>query len=227
MRSPSTWAAGTSSPICYDSAVGGGRHWLLVIACALGCAQGEGDNVRSSAEIGEASTTDASTSGNGSSSATTSATGSPGNCVPGQQIACACPGGTDGAQACLPDGSGYGVCECPDDEDGSEASTAVADVTGMSEGSTGDTMGGDACEGPCDSCILCAATSVCNEEFGACNSDMGCTAMISCTMECGFDDACVDSCVQQMGGSMESFGLFSALRDCVLATCTVCDTMGG
>ncbi len=198
-----------------------------MIACALSCAQGEGDNVRSSAEIGEASTTDASTSGGGSSASTTSATGSPGNCVPGQQIACACPGGADGAQACLADGSGYGVCECPGDE-GSEASTAVADTTGMSDSSsTGATMGGDECEGSCDSCILCAATGTCSMEFSACNSDMGCAAIIQCTMNCGFDDACVDGCSQQMGGSMESLALFVALRDCVYMVCEVCDTMGG
>jgi MYXO-CTERM domain-containing protein len=35
-------------------------------------------------------------------------------CVPGQQIACACVGGSLGAQACLPTGTGYAACECPD-----------------------------------------------------------------------------------------------------------------
>lgn len=33
-------------------------------------------------------------------------------CVPGQQVACACPGGYQGAQACLDDGSGYAACQC-------------------------------------------------------------------------------------------------------------------
>jgi cysteine-rich repeat protein len=34
-------------------------------------------------------------------------------CTPGQQIACACPGGAPGAQACSTDGSGYASCSCP------------------------------------------------------------------------------------------------------------------
>lgn len=33
-------------------------------------------------------------------------------CVPGQQIACACPGGEQGAQTCDQDGSGYLPCVC-------------------------------------------------------------------------------------------------------------------
>lgn len=33
-------------------------------------------------------------------------------CTPGQQIACACPGGPSGAQACNAAGSGYGACDC-------------------------------------------------------------------------------------------------------------------
>src|SRR6266545_2753919 len=33
-------------------------------------------------------------------------------CVPGQQVACACPGGAMGAQACNAEGTGYLACEC-------------------------------------------------------------------------------------------------------------------
>ncbi|MEZ4293498.1 MAG: hypothetical protein R3B70_00865 [Polyangiaceae bacterium] len=33
-------------------------------------------------------------------------------CVPGQQTACACPGGTQGSQACNAEGSGFLPCEC-------------------------------------------------------------------------------------------------------------------
>lgn len=40
-------------------------------------------------------------------------------CVPGRQVACACPGGVRGAQRCLPDGRGYDAC-------GPCASVAVA-----------------------------------------------------------------------------------------------------
>ncbi len=35
------------------------------------------------------------------------------NCVPGQQIACACTGAEEGSQVCLPSGEGYAACECP------------------------------------------------------------------------------------------------------------------
>lgn len=34
------------------------------------------------------------------------------NCVPGQQVACACPGGTQGVQACDVDGARYLPCTC-------------------------------------------------------------------------------------------------------------------
>lgn len=33
-------------------------------------------------------------------------------CVPGAQVACACPGGGSGVQACVSEGTGYGVCFC-------------------------------------------------------------------------------------------------------------------
>lgn len=33
-------------------------------------------------------------------------------CVPGQQVSCACPGGTSGVQACATDGSRFEACAC-------------------------------------------------------------------------------------------------------------------
>lgn len=47
-----------------------------------------------------------------------------GACAPGMQIACACPGGGEGVQVCLPDGSGFNVC------DGCDTLTGDADGTG-------------------------------------------------------------------------------------------------
>ena len=44
-------------------------------------------------------------------------------CVPGDQKSCPCPGGQQGAQACFDDGSGWDMCECPDDSDGDTGST--------------------------------------------------------------------------------------------------------
>jgi hypothetical protein len=35
-------------------------------------------------------------------------------CTPGRQVACACPGGSDGAQVCRDDGTGLEPCQCPD-----------------------------------------------------------------------------------------------------------------
>lgn len=39
-------------------------------------------------------------------------------CVPGIQVACSCTSGADGAQACKPDGSGFGACLCGSDAGG-------------------------------------------------------------------------------------------------------------
>jgi uncharacterized repeat protein (TIGR02543 family) len=39
----------------------------------------------------------------------------PGACVPGQQIACPCLGGSNGVQACKSDGMGFDSCQCPAD----------------------------------------------------------------------------------------------------------------
>lgn len=66
------------------------------------------------------------------------------SCVPGQQIACACPGGAMGAQACLMDGTGYGPCMgCgPMDLAGGGGDLAGADLA-VSDGSPGDGAGAD------------------------------------------------------------------------------------
>lgn len=66
-------------------------------------------------------------------------------CVPGQQMACPCPGGLQGAQACLDDGSGFTTCAgCglqvlgpdlrnpSDPPDLAEADLVGADLTGYS-----------------------------------------------------------------------------------------------
>ena len=48
------------------------------------------------------------------------------DCVPGQQVACACPGGTQGVQACDVDGSRYLPCICTTPQ--SVATTTAAPV---------------------------------------------------------------------------------------------------
>lgn len=53
-------------------------------------------------------------------------------CVPGEQVECACPGGTVGAQACNAEGSAFGDCSC--------------DGTNPSAGGGGSGQALDACE---------------------------------------------------------------------------------
>ncbi len=75
-------------------------------------------------------------------------------CVPGQQIACACAGGAQGAQQCLANGT-YGPCSaCPDG--GGACSVGCTTGTSCLAGTAATACGanGSACEG-------CAAGSVC------------------------------------------------------------------
>jgi MYXO-CTERM domain-containing protein len=51
-------------------------------------------------------------SSSASASATTGHGGSSGTCVPGQQTACACPGGAEGVQVCDATGDAFGKCTC-------------------------------------------------------------------------------------------------------------------
>ena len=68
-------------------------------------------------------------------------------CVPGQQVACACPGETEGVQACNSAGTGYAACVC-EQVDGSDASDAADGNDGADDGaSTGDVTEGDVTEG--------------------------------------------------------------------------------
>lgn len=74
-------------------------------------------------------------------------TSSSGECVPGQSIECACPGGGSGGQACKDDGSGYEPCDCgtsdifqPGDVDPGDASE---DTPAPSDSRTEDTPPND------------------------------------------------------------------------------------
>jgi hypothetical protein len=55
-------------------------------------------------------------------------------CIPGQQIACACLGGSQGVQVCLPDKT-FGPCDCYDDPGGSGGSSGGSSSSGA--GGTG------------------------------------------------------------------------------------------
>ncbi|HRI68550.1 MAG TPA: hypothetical protein PK156_30185 [Polyangium sp.] len=60
-------------------------------------------------------------------------------CIPGQQIACACPGGFSGAQACNEQGSGYDPCQCESSTGGMGGTGGMAGMGGA--GGTGGTGG--------------------------------------------------------------------------------------
>src|SRR5262245_34418633 len=60
------------------------------------------------------------------------ACGSSDACVPGDQKACACPGGTSGVQACAADGASYEACVC-----GTSAASTGASTTGSTGSGTG------------------------------------------------------------------------------------------
>ncbi|MBE7482681.1 MAG: hypothetical protein HS104_22225 [Polyangiaceae bacterium] len=100
------------------------------------------------------SSEDGGTSGAGGAAASggTAGTGAVGGnpgCVPNQQIACACGGGEEGYQTCLPDGSGFQPCFCADAGAGGGAGTGGAGTGGAAGASTtggaGGAGGGAAC----------------------------------------------------------------------------------
>src|SRR6478609_1177419 len=107
----------------------------LLMALALGC--GSVDNT------GAGGSTSAS-SGivTGQSSSTSGVL-----CIPGQQIACACPGGAAmGAQACLPGGTGYGPCQ------GCEASGSTS--SGQSGATSSSSSGAGGSGGAAPECTI-------------------------------------------------------------------------
>ncbi|HWB76704.1 MAG TPA: hypothetical protein VG755_17180 [Nannocystaceae bacterium] len=203
--------------------MGGERRWLLVLACVLACAQGTSDTSRGSAEIGEGSATSTDGETSSGSESTSATTSSPMNCVPGQQVACACPGGADGAQACLPDGSGYAACECPGDDSG-EVTGPTTESTGVLDTSSGES-GNEGCPDECTSCMLCATQNDCAMEYAACNADEVCQGIVECAINCGGGTDCIDGCETMMAG-MKSSALFQQLRACVEAVCPSCGGMG-
>lgn len=71
-------------------------------------------------------------------------------CTPGETVSCACPGGTEGVQTCLPSGTAFGNCQC-DGEGGSGGYDPCGDDFCDSTESCRD------CEedcGPCEPCDI-------------------------------------------------------------------------
>ena len=59
-------------------------------------------------------------------------------CIPGQSVACSCDDGSNGAQICEPDGSGFGACSCAGDGDGDGDSGDGDGDSGDGDGDSGD-----------------------------------------------------------------------------------------
>ncbi len=190
--------------------------WVIAIA-SLACATASDPGRDSAGDVGQG--TAGSDDGSGSTTASASTGGDgPQNCVPGQQIACACPGGTDGAQACLPDGGGYGPCECPDDS----GSSGVADSSGggTAHGSSGGSEGATTGAETCDGCVVQASMDACVMEFDACVADPECAAALQCLAQCGYTLMCAASCSEGIG--MISGQIYGDLVNCAAMTCPVC-----
>lgn len=102
-------------------------------------------------------------------------------CIPGEQRACACPGGgPDGVQICAPDGDRFEECVgCEGASDGTSASSSegvsssgVDTTNASSEGPMSSTDDGvDACAGHCSNGI-----QDCEEPFTDCGADCPATA---------------------------------------------------
>jgi len=100
-------------------------------------------------------------------------------CVPQLSIACTCFDGSMGAQVCLPDGTGYGLCMC-----------TGSDGTGDGGSGSGSTAGGDAGD---------TADGTAGNPCGNGVTDPG---------ECDPDDAafCAQDCGVATGGSSDGAG---------------------
>ena len=123
--------------------------------------------------------------------------GDVGVCTPGETQICVGAGRCDGAQACLPNGMGYGPCECgtPVDAsmsvdsavegDAAEPADAVADVVESSDGSLtldsamADSSIADASVDPLDGASSDASSdSAVNADAAAMDSDIGDSATV-------------------------------------------------
>lgn len=108
-------------------------------------------SVTSTSAAGIGGSSSASTGAGGGTASSTS-TGGPLACIPGQQIACPCPGGEEGAQACREDGSGFGPCLGCDTE-GEGGSGATTGSGG--DGGSGGAGGCEPAQNPCSIAANC------------------------------------------------------------------------
>ena len=133
-------------------------------------------------------------------------------CAPGQQIACACGGSVDGAQACNVSGTGYGACQCPDAPDAAstggvggvaDAGSDVASAGSSGAGgatSTGGSGGQVPDAAPVDAGPACGTSA----RFEKCSKAYPAAAakVTNCTCGCGY--AGCPTC-SQLGNCGSSF----------------------
>jgi hypothetical protein len=194
-------------------------RFAVLVASATACAAGAGDPDRPATTISDDGSTgaDAGTTGNVSGSADDG----PMACVPGQQIACPCPGGTEGAQACNADGTGYDICVCPGSESESGTTATSGEPTDDTGASTTGITEDCAADQACQACVQCAITTSCKEAYSACGDDPVCLQAENCVLMCGFTSACAAKCSppdDQLGTV-----LFEAVVECVMMICPQCE----
>lgn len=142
---------------------------VVVLLALTGC---PGDDVSQVSES-DGSTTDPTTAG-------------PSVCIPGQQVACACPGGAEGAQVCAPDGGSLGPCECPEPPGGSTTMEQVDTTAGSTTGEPDTTTGSTTREGSTGSSTTDGPVS------GSSTSEGSTTSGEGCNPPCSDDEVCVD-----------------------------------
>ena len=197
-----------------------GLSLLGPFAIAIACASGDEGPNRPATTIADdtGSTTAVTASASGDDSGDDDGS-TP--CVPGQQIACPCPGGTDGAQACNDAGTGYEPCVCPGDDETGESGESTGSMTSATTGTSDTGMTNDcAPDQTCDACALCSLETACKELYDACASLEICGASANCVLECGFTLSCAQQCAP--ADDSERAQLFEELTLCVAGVCPQC-----
>ncbi len=199
--------------------------WTLAAAVATSaCATAE-DSMRTPgpATIGEgAGSTGRETGSTSGASADAESTAGPasasddGVCAPGQQVACACPGGEQGAQSCAADGNSFLPCECPEPPatTGTGGETTGATSTGQPQGECGRL--------DCQSCLVCVQESRgrCSESVANCLALRECVSLNECLGNC-MDAGCQEACTAKAG--KEAVAAYNDFTTCVVGVCTRCD----
>ncbi len=101
---------------------------LLIVACG---------KTEVSATEGASTDSDGGTDTDAATDTTASSNSGGNACIPGMSVVCACPDGSDGAQACAADGKSFGACECVGGS-GSASDATSSPTTGSATNVTTD-----------------------------------------------------------------------------------------